>query len=100
MSDEEVNETVGALKIPSKLLEMSSGHFKDRSKRRLSLPISGREARRYFGSLQYCPLSVTLPTVTEHSYSDTILVKISHVTVTFRSDSFSCPQGCHWICGQ
>ena len=46
MSDEEVNETVGALKIPSKLLEMSSGHFKDRSKRRLSLPIAGRDVRR------------------------------------------------------
>ena len=46
MSDEEVNETVGAMKIPSKLLEMSTGHFKDRSKRRLSLPIGGRDVRR------------------------------------------------------
>ena len=46
MSDEEVNETLGSLKIPSKLLEMSSGHFKDRSKRRLSLPIAGRDVRR------------------------------------------------------
>jgi hypothetical protein len=30
MSDEEINETLGQLKIPSKLLEMSTGHFKDR----------------------------------------------------------------------
>ena len=59
MSDEEVNETVGAMKIPSKLLEMSTGHFKDRSKRRLSLPIGGRDVRRYVnGSISVHTASV------------------------------------------
>ena len=67
MSDEEVDETVGAMKIPSKLLEMSSGHFKDRSKRRLSLPIGGRDVRRYVSRLDFSShcicvsLSVTFP---------------------------------------
>ena len=47
-SDEEQHETVGQLKIPAKLLESTAGNFKDRSKRRLSLPISGnaRDARK------------------------------------------------------
>ena len=62
MSDEEVNETVGAMKIPSKLLEMSSGHFKDRSKRRLSLPIGGRDVRRCDSiCVSRIFLSVTVP---------------------------------------
>ena len=48
-SDEERGETVGQLKIPAKLLESScTAGFKDRTKRRLSLPISGaaRDTRR------------------------------------------------------
>ena len=51
-SDEERGETVGQLKIPAKLLETAgTAGFKDRTKRRLSLPISGaaRDTRR--GSL-------------------------------------------------
>ena len=40
MSDEEREETLGQLHIPAKLLEATSGGFRDRSKRRLSLPLS------------------------------------------------------------
>ncbi len=48
MSDEENGETVGQLKIPAKLLEATAAGFKDRSKRRLSLPLSGpgRDSRK------------------------------------------------------
>eukprot|EP00095_Tigriopus_kingsejongensis_P004646 snap_masked-scaffold29_size597861-processed-gene-2.3 protein:Tk04646 transcript:snap_masked-scaffold29_size597861-processed-gene-2.3-mRNA-1 annotation:"adenosylhomocysteinase 3" len=41
MSSDEEKETVGHLKISAKLLESSAIGFKDRSKRRMSLPISG-----------------------------------------------------------
>lgn len=48
MSDEELNEFVGQLKVSTKLLEATSSGFKDRSKRRLSLPLSGsaRDSRK------------------------------------------------------
>ena len=39
MSDEEIEETLGQLQIPTKLLEASTAGFRDRSKRRLSLPL-------------------------------------------------------------
>ena len=46
MSDEEIDETLGQLHIPKKLLEATSG-FRDRSKRRLSLPLgSMRDTRK------------------------------------------------------
>lgn len=50
MSDEEreeSQETVGQLQIPAKLLEATSAGFRDRSKRRLSLPLSSlRDSRK------------------------------------------------------
>jgi len=46
MSDEEIDETLGQLRIPKKLLDATSG-FRDRSKRRLSLPLSSiRDSRK------------------------------------------------------
>ena len=47
MSDEEIEETLGQLQIPAKLLEASNVGFRDRTKRRLSLPLGSiREANR------------------------------------------------------
>jgi len=48
MSDEEVGETLGQLRISKKLLEATSEGFRDRSKRRLSLPLSNisRDTRK------------------------------------------------------
>ena len=47
MSDEEIEETLGQLHIPTKLLEASTAGFRDRSKRRLSLPLGSiRDANR------------------------------------------------------
>ena len=46
MSDEEIDETLGQLRIPKKLLDATGG-FRDRSKRRLSLPLSSiRDSRK------------------------------------------------------
>ena len=46
MSDEEIDETLGQLRIPKKLLDATAG-FRDRSKRRLSLPLSSiRDSRK------------------------------------------------------
>ena len=39
MSDEEIDETLGQLRISKNLVDASGG-FRDRSKRRLSLPLS------------------------------------------------------------
>ena len=47
MSDEEIEETLGQLHIPAKLLEASNVGFRDRTKRRLSLPLSSiRDSRK------------------------------------------------------
>ena len=47
MSDEELDETLGQLHIPKKLLEATTGGFRDRSKRRLSLPLASiRDSRK------------------------------------------------------
>ena len=48
MSDEEVGETIGQMRISKKLVEATSAGFRDRSKRRLSLPLSSlpRDSRK------------------------------------------------------